>query len=362
MAEPIYNPFSDEDEILVKDKEGKIIVVKPASEKQERKKDATAPEERVKLPEKIRDSSFIDTENIAKEVLKESQVTLSDPVLLKRLLAIFVTYLKGIRDIIETREILLRQAKIGGVELSPDVAEKVLKKLVEKSKGLPTLTQKIIEDIPFVASDEKILKRQGPFGSFPEYTIRRAKTFVPPAAEKKESPPPPLAPKEEPAKPPEPKEKKDILKMIQDIPEYTIVKKAEAPQRGTPTPPKISQKVEPVVIKEKQKMELVGPIDELRELDITEFRRLDPNPKTVCQKIREKLRVLEKESFQDMASGISAWRQSPIVKLYIAMGQESIIMRIPIEKVIEKRKSESKPFLTLEEFDAIMDLNEKIRF
>jgi len=107
---------------------------------------------------------------------------------------------------------------------------------------------------------------------------------------------------------------------------------------------------------------VMGPIDEIKYLDLTAFRRLGGDPFKTAEKIKSKLALLEEESYGKRLEGIKAWRLSPIFKLYLALGGLSISANKPIDVIIEERKLAGGEYLTADEFRAIMDLNKNLRF
>jgi hypothetical protein len=107
---------------------------------------------------------------------------------------------------------------------------------------------------------------------------------------------------------------------------------------------------------------LMGPVDELREMDMVNFRRINKNPADAIKKIVEKINFLEDESYSQRLEGIKAWRQSPVNRLYLSIGQESIMQKKPINVIIDEWKSAKHECLTGEEFSAIMELNKEIRY
>lgn len=106
----------------------------------------------------------------------------------------------------------------------------------------------------------------------------------------------------------------------------------------------------------------MGPVDELGRFTVVDFRRLDPNPVQAAGKIRALFNALEKESFASRAAGMTAWRSSELYGLYTAMGSESLASKLSIEVVGAQRQAQGQPALTVAEFEAIMDLNQQLRF
>lgn len=107
---------------------------------------------------------------------------------------------------------------------------------------------------------------------------------------------------------------------------------------------------------------LTGPIEELRQMTMADYRRLGPDPVSVIRRVYEKIQRLGKESFTKRAEGIQAWRQSDVYKLYIAMGHESLGSGKTIRDVALARQQQGETALSEQEFSLIADLNKKLRF
>lgn len=100
-----------------------------------------------------------------------------------------------------------------------------------------------------------------------------------------------------------------------------------------------------------------GPVDELRALDLRNFKRLGATPDDIVDTIKEKVALLAEESLGKQFAGIDAWLHSPVVKLYREMGLESISSGKSLEKIIIDRQIGNLPVLTQSEFEAINRLN-----
>ncbi len=106
---------------------------------------------------------------------------------------------------------------------------------------------------------------------------------------------------------------------------------------------------------------LMDAVEELRFMTLKDFRRLSPKPDEAIEKIVQKISLLEKESYTKKMAGIQAWKENEISKLYLQIGQESFGKGSSMEAAIEQRKAANQPYLTPEEFDALLELNEKLR-
>jgi len=107
---------------------------------------------------------------------------------------------------------------------------------------------------------------------------------------------------------------------------------------------------------------LTGPVDELGEMNIVNFRRLSANPKEAVKKIIEKINFLEEDSYAKRLEAIKAWRQSPLNKLYLKIGQNSIEEKKRINEILEELRNKQEEFLSVDEFNSVMELNKSIRY
>ena len=60
----------------------------------------------------------------------------------------------------------------------------------------------------------------------------------------------------------------------------------------------------------------VGPVDELRNFTLVDFRRLSDKPEDAVEKIKDKFDVLREESFLLYLNGKEAWQSSPLCLQY----------------------------------------------
>ncbi|MBU1202851.1 hypothetical protein KKH39_02305 [Patescibacteria group bacterium] len=107
---------------------------------------------------------------------------------------------------------------------------------------------------------------------------------------------------------------------------------------------------------------LTGPVKEIESFDLVAFRRLGTTTQDIVTKILDKINLLEQDSYTKKAQGIKAWRNSPLYKLYLDLGAQSMSEGEEISSLIERLKKEGKETLSTEEFSAISDLNRKMRF
>ncbi len=111
----------------------------------------------------------------------------------------------------------------------------------------------------------------------------------------------------------------------------------------------------------KRSPRLVDTVEELRIFTLEDFRRLSKDPMSAASRIFDKIQSLERESFTKKLTGINAWRENEINILYVQIGQEALLKGKSITTVIDQMKADEKQYLTEEEFDAVLELNERIR-
>lgn len=293
----------------------------------------------------------IDYNDLAKQVMAEYQLLLPSYEMERRFLSILVSYLKGIRDKMEASDTLSKAPEEGGVNLQTNQIDAILAtadELLEAAKRAPT--KKAAKP---GAEQEKV---QAPTFSMAQQMVEE-RAEVEKAKEPKGAPPP----KEE-------EEVEDIFANIS--PELDALRSVGPPPPG---PTERKQKTIATLAPKKKVTDVtaaagpgqplvMGPVDELRNMELEEFRRYSPEPREAAGKIIEKLDLLEEESITKKAEGMDAWKQSPINQLYVEIGNRSLEQAVPVENIISQMKTAGEETLTPDEFKAIADLNKRIRF
>ncbi len=120
--------------------------------------------------------------------------------------------------------------------------------------------------------------------------------------------------------------------------------------------------MEDMVAPPKKPINLTGPIEELQNFSLDNFRHLGNSPSEQGAKLLAKINLLEKDSVTKKAQGIEAWRNSPIYRQYLSLGSESLGQGKDVATVITDYQNQGQAILTIEEFSAISDLNKNLRF
>ncbi len=331
--------------------------------------------------EKVSKKSYsqINWGNIADEIMIELKVAASGDKKDKLKKAI-TTYLRDVRDKIELKDVLSKEESKGGLGLASDKIDRIIEAADKKkavkipSKSLPK-TRKIEKTPPqrgneikrnVLSKEEKEKKRIANKPS-PEKEHKKPVIAPPPPAKKSPEMDFGLSKRrtiltgkrgfedKEQIKP-RPQKKKQPEKKVSlsdHYPNNRSGQKSVEPN-STPKRPKLQDvKYEP---------KLVGPVEELKRMTLGDLRKISADPETAAERIKDKINVLGEESLGKKIQGIKAWRQSPIYKMYLELGQKSLKSGLPVGKITEELGQDKEKSLTEEEFNAIMKLNKELRF
>lgn len=116
------------------------------------------------------------------------------------------------------------------------------------------------------------------------------------------------------------------------------------------------------LVAEKTAKILTGPVQEIESMSLNNFRRYGSTALERAQKVFQKINILEKDSVSKKAQGIAAWRKSPVYKIYLDLGSASLVKGQEVSQVIAEKKIAGEEVLTIEEFQAISDINKLLRF
>ena len=296
---------------------------------------APAPKPPEAVPPIPRDEVY---EKLAEEVIGESGISLP-PDIRRRLIIALVARLKDVRDSAETKDYITRPVPAGGVGLQAAQAERVL--------ALVNLRfSKITEEMERVERERTLtaLKRERE-GEERRVEIRQAgegmardELFAAITAKSKKMP---QAPTPSVSPPP-------------------LTSPTPPPPARLAAPPAPSMR--PKVLDVTPAVKLVGPVEELRAMTLADFRKLARDPKEACLKIRDKINLLQEESFEKRNAAVTAWRGSEPMRIYAELTAAALQEGKAVPVQIQERTAAGKPSLTQEEFTAIMELNRILRF
>ncbi len=286
-----YFDISDEDEI---DKERKKI-------------------EKIKPTEVKKYSAY----KISEKLIQKYKINLV-PQLENSFFKIIVSYLKGLREKINTIESFKKLVKKADLKLNDQEIKELVNTLQEIKEKIELAGGFVLEDAPDLLEKREDLKEK----NNKQNTIDKFSNL-------------------------DPRQKIEVQK-----PEFRspLIKRNNLDN--------YKKKVSDIKFKEKT----ISPIQELSQINIGTFRKLSDNPIEAAQKIINKIDSFEGESNLRKAEAIKNWRQSDLYKTYIDLGRKSMESGKSIEKIIEEKVLANEKTLNLEEFQVISDLNKKIKF
>lgn len=333
-----------------------------------------------------------DAEEVTKTIEQKIEKTF-DHVLHKRLKKIVESRLVDARDSIDIRNQLIRPEKIGGIGLSESVVDTILPIIEEAWKTVHDLHLHVKREEAFsrVAKTKKVSDAQ----KHPEISAQHIETHLVMPPKKQDEPkitPLPVQPLSAPhATPvnmpsvqtmPVNLQMKPVILADDEIKMHEPENIVTPPVFATPPPkreplqaPKkeISQFMPKMqrrsVLKDsatihdiKAPSKLVGPVEELEQMTIQDFRNLGENITESSERIKEKIRHLERESFELRSQGVKGWRKSPIMQQYLEVGRESMELGKSVSAIISERQQAKKETISEEEFDMLGKVNNDIRY
>ncbi|MEI6511458.1 MAG: hypothetical protein WCO25_05490 [Candidatus Uhrbacteria bacterium] len=118
----------------------------------------------------------------------------------------------------------------------------------------------------------------------------------------------------------------------------------------------------PIVEDIRFERKLAGPVEELRMLTLSDFRRLSSDPKQAILRIRDKVELAAQEGYEHRIAAIKAWRESPLSQMYVAVSREALMAGKSIVDALADKRSRGEEVLKDEELHAIVELNGILRF
>jgi len=307
-------------------------------------------------------------------LIKEAGLVLPSEAYVGRLKNILVTYLRGIRNKIDTRNALTKDVEIGGLHLSTPEADRIFKVCDSRGCRLPE-NGGALTSHPAATRLDKIIataeKAPSTGGASAEYNLKKSladnqvkvsaaldskhelampeKQLNLPRPIQTSTPTPKSTPKPTPTPTPTPKPTPAPTPTVKNIPFVSRPAPVSSPSR-------------PQMHDIKPMPKVMGPIEELQFLDLINFRRLGSPPAEITAKIFAKIKLLEKDGYDKMVAGVHAWRLSPVNRLYIGLGQEAIAKGISVKEAVALRQKTDPGSLNMGEIEEIVKLNSRLAF
>ncbi len=294
---------------------------------------------------------------LAKEIFDEVQPKLPDPHLRSRLEALVVTRFRDVRDANETRAHLARATAEGGLGMESAEIERLMAVVEDRfakiGKELHAQEkERVVSGMrsETAAREQKrdSAARMAQFADSAWFEDRFVRTGTPAAAPGRGAvplAPPPPAP---PVVPPPP------VRVPSPPPTPPIA--APTPYPLHPTPPQ-----KPTMRDVDYRPKLTGPVEELAKMTLADFRRLARDPGEATKRILDKIRLMEEEDYARRAAAIAAWRTSEPVRTYLTLTRTMLEKGSSLAETIAGQGA-APDALTLQEYNAIMELQNSLRY
>ena len=262
----------------------------------------------------------------------KTQTELEKEHLLKsRLENIIITYLKDVRDELETRQRLSASKQLGGMGFDYDLVNNIFQVL--QIKPVEAKAPQIKIEPVKKESKLKAIKEQ-------ELEPNKEQSFMELQKPKLKVPqPPPAAP----------------VGTVIPINQHKITQPIDT-QRIVRIN-RISSKNIISDIKHPQARS-ISPAEELSALTLEDLRR--DEPEKFIKNILIKIDALTRENYIYRMQAIGAWKRSPLYKQYMEIGQASLNQGCSVREYLSG--GDSKNQLTYADFEAIGAINQKLRF
>ena len=109
--------------------------------------------------------------------------------------------------------------------------------------------------------------------------------------------------------------------------------------------------IAPAAAKEETKAS-AGPIEELQQMTLVDFRRLSANPAQASEILLEKFENLKEESYVLFIKAVQAWYNSPLYRQYQQIIADAVNQSVKVNQTFGQMKNE--------EWMALVKLSEKL--
>lgn len=311
-------------------------------------------------------------------------VSFPDEDIKKRFRTLVSLYFRDLRDQLETTSKFTMPVASGGMGMNDAEAERVMGMLKMKNDEFHSLmdgraadgkaryvrerAEKVLTE-----TEKDVQKDQAQIDEIYQNLLKKGGAAPPttaaPAAPREPAALPKIVPIRTPGKPLPAEPSASQPAAPAPVPSVPPPAAAPAPQPAAPVTPPAAPAMpsgqlpaRPTVSDVKFVHKLTGPVEELRALQVKDFRRLSKDPREATLKIKDKIDLLEDtQSFEVKTQGIKAWQDSEVNKLYLDILRKSLEGK-PVNDVIAEREAKGEPTLNKAEFDAVMELNRKLRF
>ena len=279
---------------------------------------------------------------LSEDIVRQLNLGFKDEAEKIKFLSLLEKYIRGVKDIFSVRQTFLKEVSGGGLGLSDKMVESIFQ-ITKESEKNDYDKAKVDLKIKNEVLDKINKLSHGKIKS--ELDVK----MLPPEDFSHELP-----------------EKTASSKIIVEkkIEEPKIVEKKEAVvERPKVAPPSLPlERNGKVKMTEVKKVRVSSPVDELRYMDLVNFRRLAENPEEAFKKIKQKIELLREVDYSKMIEGIKAWRQSPVNRMYLKIFSKASDTGMSIDQILAKLEASKQDHLKKAEIEALISFNKSLLF
>ncbi len=249
------------------------------------------------------------------------------PEVLGRLKSLVLAKLKDIKSEEETRELLSRSIKNGGLGLTEQQVEKIIRSCreVEGGEEMENTNVPVLKGNSFSASlhsleSELELPAPPQVVSYPPFTKRGQGEMPKTSLGSSTSATPSSLPLG--------KGEMTFAKMVNES-------MANAPAFKLDSRPVMKQSMQDVTASSNE----MGPVEEIKSISLTDFRRLSGNPEEAAKRLQQKMFNLQEESFVWYLDALAAYHVSPLYSEYMQAVCQSLAERKSLANVLSMKNS-----------------------
>jgi len=101
----------------------------------------------------------------------------------------------------------------------------------------------------------------------------------------------------------------------------------------------------------------INSVASIANLSVGYLQGLSPDPHQAAEQIKRQIIKLIGVSPLEKSQAKNNWQQSPLYRLYIAMGEASMKTKKPIREVAAECQQNNQPYLTEAEFKAVVEIS-----
>ncbi|MBU1167432.1 hypothetical protein KKC60_03430 [Patescibacteria group bacterium] len=128
-------------------------------------------------------------------------------------------------------------------------------------------------------------------------------------------------------------------------------------QTTAPPTPKKREVVKRTVVKKPEQLGHLSKVSDLEKVDVSYFRQLGKNDEDRSKNFFQQIEILKSQVNPDELRKM--WQMSPLYKLYLQIGRQSMTSDMSVAEVGKQLFNQSKPYLTEREFEMIAEVSAK---